>query len=394
MELLKVIFITYFGKTTYEKNQRIYFPGTDEFFLYGVGQFIAAEFIKRGYNIQFHNWRMDKRITHEQERVLSGINCRIFPSKVFPFIGEFSFSLLHAIIMEQKTRDTVFHFFAYHLLSFQIYAFLSRRASTVATHLGGPNPLWMYQKSRKLKWWLLYEMERYFWLQNFGVFITLSMTEISYLRRVRQNAVHMPVFGIPRLDALNIIDKAQCRNKLGLPVDKKIILQVGRATSYRGFNWIMELLDALPVDSDLLPIFIGVNESDEYYKDLKARELTVVGYIDVESLACYYNAADILIYLPNDELMLNFAGTSYVPLESLICGTPVIATTLHHFPDDRIFTVSKSPRNSQEVMPLISELLKQDIDREQCRRIVLDSFAWDKIIEQYELLYASSKKNS
>lgn len=47
-------------------------------FLYGMGQFIAKEFMKRNYDIHFENWRMDLRIKGVMEKEVDGIKCIIF----------------------------------------------------------------------------------------------------------------------------------------------------------------------------------------------------------------------------------------------------------------------------------------------------------------------------
>jgi len=58
--LKKVVFVSTFNG--YDKDRPIYYPGTDGFFLFGMGQFIAQEFKKRNYPVIFEIWRMDLKI--------------------------------------------------------------------------------------------------------------------------------------------------------------------------------------------------------------------------------------------------------------------------------------------------------------------------------------------
>ncbi len=84
---------------------------------------------------------------------------------------------------------------------------------------------------------------------------------------------------------------------------------------------------------------------------------------------------------------LNFAGTSYVPLEAMVCGTPVVATTFHHFPGDEVEEVSRIPNRKKDVIPMIEELLAANVSRQRCREIVLKEFSWDNVIEKHWKLY-------
>jgi glycosyltransferase involved in cell wall biosynthesis len=127
---------------------------------------------------------------------------------------------------------------------------------------------------------------------------------------------------------------------------------------------------------------------------LKDKGVFMTPYLHHTDLPDYYNAADMLYYLPHGELDLNFAGTSYVPLEAMACGTPVVATTFHHFPGDEVHEVSRIPKMKEEVIPMIEDLLAANVSRERCREVVLKHFSWDKVIKKYWDLYLLNYRES
>lgn len=382
---LKVIFLSRF--TAYGKDLELYRPGTDGFFQFGMGQFIAREFQKRNYPVSFENWRMDVRIEQVMEKEVDSIQCRIFPSKRIRVFGEYSKELVRAFKKEAGNQDVVFHFMPNHPLNYHYFARLVRKNTIISTHLGGPNPLWKYQNGGGLPNLFNYWFEKYFTLKPYNHVISICRPEVEYFERVNKPVTHMPIFGISREHLFTIKDRQECRKKLGLPLDKKILLQVGRAYKIRGFEWIMDLVDHYKKKEDYFLVFAGINESDEFYQPLKDKGVYMTPYLKHSDLPDYYNAADLSYYLLNSEVDLNFAGTSYVPLESLACGTPVVSTSFHHFPGDEVHEVSRIPKKQSDVIPMIEELLAANVSRERCRAIVLKYFFWDTVIEKHWDLY-------
>lgn len=124
-------------------------------------------------------------------------------------------------------------------------------------------------------------------------------------------------------------DKHLARRKLGLG-DSKIILFVGRIERLKGID---KIIKALPYLSRFHPRLVIVGEDGnrpgeiETLKNLAqklhlADSVTFTGLIDYEKLPAYYNAADICVF-PS-----YYESFGLVPLESLACGTPVVAAAV------------------------------------------------------------------
>ena len=390
--MLKVVFFSKFSG--YKNDTPIYRPGQDEFFQFGMGQFIAKEFYARDYPVRFENWRTDIRIDEVMEREVEGMNCRIFPSKKIPKFGEYSRQLIKALKEErEKNNEIIFHFIPNHPLNYHYYSKFISKKRIIATHIGGANPYWLYKNSKGIKKWssfVFYQLEKRIFLKNYNHFISPCKPEVTYYSMFKKPASQIPRFGIPREKDFYIKDRKESRKKLGLPMDKKILLQVGRAIEARGFDWIMEIIDYFQKKEEFFLIFVGINESDPYYQPLKEKGVFMTPYLYHTDLLDYYNAADLLYYLPHGEMDLKFAGTSYVPLEAMVCGTPVVSTTFHHFPGDEVSQVSRIPEKKEDIIPMIEELLAKDVSRELCRQIVLEEFSWDVLIDRYWNIYTNS----
>ena len=386
--MMKVIFLSRFNG--YNKDLSVYKPGENGFFQFGMGQFIAQEFYARNYPVRFENWRTDIRINKVVEKDIDGMKCRIFPSKKIPRFGEYSTQLVKALKTETGNDETLFHFIPNHPLNYHYYSTFIKRNRIISTHIGGANPYWLYNNLKGIKKWssyIYYLLEKYIFLKNYDHFISPCESEVNYYRMLNKPVSSLPMFGIPREKNFYIKDRLESRKKLGLPLNRKILLQVGRAVEARGFDWIMELIDYFHGRNEYFLVFVGINKSDKYYSDLLKKGVYMTPYLYHEDLVNYYNAADLLYYLPHGNMDLNFAGTSYVPLEAMACGTPVVATTFHHFPGNQVSEVSMVPKKKGDVIPMIEDLLSLNVSRELCRKIVLDNFSWDVLIDQYWHIY-------
>ncbi|HSW58606.1 MAG TPA: glycosyltransferase [Dehalococcoidales bacterium] len=128
-------------------------------------------------------------------------------------------------------------------------------------------------------------------------------------------------------DLFKPMDKAAARQKLGLGSDK-IILFVGRIERLKGIDRIIQ---SLPFLGDVTPrLIIAGEDGNRPGEAQKLRNLaenlgvgksvSFIGRVDYSELPVYYNAADVCAF-PSF-----YESFGLVPLESLACGTPVVAT--------------------------------------------------------------------
>jgi D-inositol-3-phosphate glycosyltransferase len=125
------------------------------------------------------------------------------------------------------------------------------------------------------------------------------------------------------------LDKSDARLQLGLH-DEKIVLFVGRIERLKG---IEKIIQALPFLNQLKPRLIIVGEDGNRQGEAQrlkrlaeslgvANSVTFSGLVAYENLPVYYNAADVCVF-PS-----YYESFGLVPLESLACGTPVVATNV------------------------------------------------------------------
>ncbi len=130
------------------------------------------------------------------------------------------------------------------------------------------------------------------------------------------------------LELFQPVDKKSARQKLGF-TDDKIILFVGRIDPLKGIDQLIKAMTYLPNAQGLRLLIIGGDEYSQYEigqlqklcRDLKLQDsVTFLGLIKHEQMPYFYSAADVCV-VPS-----YYESFGLVALESLACGTPVVAT--------------------------------------------------------------------
>ncbi len=130
------------------------------------------------------------------------------------------------------------------------------------------------------------------------------------------------------LEVFQPIDKVLAKRQLGFG-DSKIILFVGRIEPLKGIDQLLKAMSYLPNIQRVRLIIIGGDEHSQYELDRLQKlsgelhiqdSVTFLGLIKQEQMPYFYSAADVCV-IPS-----YYESFGLVALESLACGTPVVAT--------------------------------------------------------------------
>ena len=129
------------------------------------------------------------------------------------------------------------------------------------------------------------------------------------------------------LELFRPIDRAAARQELGMT--RQTLGSVGHLIERKGHHHIIRALEHLPA-TDL--VIVGTGPEREALEKLAARigvsdRVRFFGLLDQQSLCRVYNALDALVLASSRE------GWANVLLESMACGTPVIASPVWGTPE-------------------------------------------------------------
>lgn len=178
------------------------------------------------------------------------------------------------------------------------------------------------------------------------------------------------------LERFQPLPRDQARIRLKLPVASKLLLSVGHLIERKGHNVAIEALPLLPPATGL--VIAGAGEQREQLGRL-ARERGVAdrvwfaGAVAQAELKWYYSAADALVLCSSRE------GWANVLLESMACGTPVVATNIWGTPEvvaDAAAGVLMQERSAAALAQSFTALMKHYPSGESTRRYA-EGFSWD-----------------
>ncbi|MEC9272091.1 MAG: glycosyltransferase [Chloroflexota bacterium] len=130
------------------------------------------------------------------------------------------------------------------------------------------------------------------------------------------------------LSVFRPLDQKTARDRLGLN-GERILLYVGRVEPLKGLDLLVETAAQMDSEDGVRMMVVGADanggqEMDRVKQLAKERDLEdqidFVGQVDHLELPLYYNAADVCV-VPS-----YYESFGLVALESMACGTPVVAT--------------------------------------------------------------------
>jgi len=197
--------------------------------------------------------------------------------------------------------------------------------------------------------------------------------------------------------------QAACREKLGLPQDKKIVLYTGHLYEWKGANTLLEAARNFQFSiSNFQFIFVGGTKEDiESFKD-KARDLKnvlVVGHRHYSEIPYWLKAADVLVLPNSGKIEISRHWTSPMKLfEYMASKRPIVASDLPSIREilNEQNSVLAKPDNPEQLAQAIKEVLQ---NHELSDRISAKSFedakefTWQKRAEKiYEYFFKEDKK--
>ncbi|MDD5193377.1 MAG: glycosyltransferase family 4 protein [Candidatus Nanoarchaeia archaeon] len=362
---------------------------------------IVAKEMKNKYpSLEIECWSPEKKYKNEEIFEDSEIKFRIFPSNFVVRPGmELCFPMIKALNKEIKEAERkniklIIHIHEYH--SWQMYLILlllkkTKNTKVIVQHHGGRHPFGNLLKYKRLLLFLPVIMLMQFFenllFKKINVFYALGDKEIEYLKRkAPESKIRFQTMGIDE-KYFKIINKNYARKTLGLELNKKYLLYIGRIKTTKG---IKELLDGMKgIDAELLLIGDGPdrNKFEHYSTKEDIKNIKFLGSIYDDKKLDYLSACDCLILPSHTE------GAPVVLMEAVAKNLPVIATDVggvkNMIENGREGIVIK-PKSKEDIKNSINEILgwkKKNIQK------YAEKYKWKQIVKETLRDYENDKKD-
>jgi glycosyltransferase involved in cell wall biosynthesis len=185
----------------------------------------------------------------------------------------------------------------------------------------------------------------------------------------------------------------ELRQRLDLPVDRQVVVSVGRLTRPKGYPHLLAALRLIPPDERPLTLIVG-DGPDLHDLELKATALQLEH--DVRFLG---NQHDVPVLLAAADLFVLsslWEGLSLAVLEAMAAGLPAVVTAVGGNPE--IVEQGKSgllvpPADEHALAEAIRSMLREPLRREEmgqaARQRLERYFSLQRFVEAHEALYES-----
>jgi glycosyltransferase involved in cell wall biosynthesis len=199
------------------------------------------------------------------------------------------------------------------------------------------------------------------------------------------------------LNKFRLMARQEARRQLGLDDDKRYLLYVGRLVAVKGLDLLLDAFAQLVQNQrDVELVLVG----DGAERHVLAQRATTLGIRDKvhfvgaqphERIVLWMNAGDVFCLPSHKE------GLPTVLLESLACGTPVVATSVGGIPeivtDGQVGRLVHS-RDPREMAACIEEVLETPWDRQQLRDYVAERFSFEVVTRKLLEMYGSVRREA
>lgn len=241
-----------------------------------------------------------------------------------------------------------------------------------------------------------YDLSSWVWKRKHAAWGQLDITVVATSHWLAECARSSSLFGNYRIEVLpngvdetryKPIDKSVARNAYGLPLDKKLILfSAGDPCDKRkGFQFLLPALRSMSKDdkrSQFEAVIVGISKPEKPI-DLGMRTHYIGRLHDEISQVLLYSAADVLVAPSTQENLSNTV------MESLACGTPVVAFNIGGMPD-----MIRHEYNGYLVEPFSLGALAEGIDwvlRDENRHMQLSGNARIDAVDRYEIAHVAKQ---
>ncbi|MDV4343444.1 glycosyltransferase family 4 protein [Methanoculleus sp. YWC-01] len=186
------------------------------------------------------------------------------------------------------------------------------------------------------------------------------------------------------------MDTGECRKKLGLPSDKKVILNVGRLYgAVKGHEYLIEAMSRIVNEQrDVLCVIVGAGRLHGTLEN-RIRSLGLEDYVVLaggrphDEIPFWLNACDLFVLPSLSE------GNPTVMFEAFGCGKPFVGTSVGGVPEvitSDEYGLLVDPADSSGLAGAILEALDRDWDGEAIRAFS-ERYTWENISREIVDVY-------
>lgn len=352
----------------------------DNYFTIGWGAGSARKFKEFNPDVKVECWKTDFKAKQIYEREISGVTFKIYPAFYFKYFGDFSRSLLENLKNEfKKNEPTIIHVTSIrHLLFYNIFLNLKNYPLVVQNN-GESTVIYKSKISNGIKkffYLLQIPLEKKLF-KNIDLLYILDDRLRVFLPETQAKIKKQTLGVMPERFAP--LDKKEAKQLMDLDPNKKYMLYVGKLNYTKSPDILIDTFKEIKkIRDDIELLIVGTNDGDPLINYAKEAGAIVYGRILHTDIYKYLSAADVYILAKYSKEHI-FGGIGLLPVEALLCNTPVIGDSLKNFPEEDRDSVGFAVSEIEEMKNAIIEIIDKKVPFNNLREIAIKYYSWEKI---------------
>lgn len=359
--------------------------------------------------LQFECILPEKNLTQTMVEEKDGIIYRVFPSTALGYGREISLPLIRALKAKENEK-IILHIHGAH--NYFTYALCSifRHLPIIVQHHGDCPPFDLFARRRRLILCApILGVEQLIMSRTLGYadyfFVLTEKAKARMSQIVNPAKIRIQGMGVD-FDVFQPIPKPVARRELNfyllnqatkaegkkyeawtkdLTADSQIILYVGKLIKYKGCEVVIDVYKELRKQSKVILILVGGDKTDELYSYAQKSNAIVISRQPNARMPIFYASASVTV-LPGTKSLNDWGGIGIALVESLACGTPVVAGTLKNFPG-RTEEIGILAETKEEVAKGVMTVFKNPLRFKNCRKHAQKFYDWQKIAQNTISVY-------
>jgi len=362
----------------------------DKFYTYGFASIYARKFKLYNSDFEVECWKTDPRIDKIYQKEIEGVKYIVFPSINIKKLGHFSKSLIKKLKEENSVDNKIIYNISSmrHLLFYSVAYNLKNNPLVIQNH-GEATAYFKNKINRGLKK-LFYLAQvpiekRVF--KNVDIFFILDNDLIEYIPKSNRNIkIIKSTTGVDE-NIFKSIDKTEAKKILDWDTSKKHILYVGRLNYTKRTDLLISIHKEFQLNGrkDIEIVFAGTEKDDILYKEAEKAGIRIYPKILMTELYKYLSAADVYV-LPDYADDMKFLGIGMLPVQAMLCNTPVVGYSLKNYVD-KIENIGVLAKDKQSIKDAIIKIIDKKINFNNLRETAISFYSWKNVSERTRKKY-------
>lgn len=362
----------------------------DGFFTIGFGGIHSRKFKQFNPDIEVECWKVDNRIRSIYEKNISGVKFIIFPGVYIKKLGHYSVLLKRKIHEEILLgHPVIFNLSSCkHLLFYQIASELKKVPFVIQAH--GETTARFDLKIRKgilrkVKALIEIPIENIAF-KNVDNYFALDSRIGDWLPRGSQKKNLVMTIGVNE-DMFPDYSKKEARIQLKLEQNKKYILYIGILAYHKRVDLLLEAFNEIkPLYPEVELLIAGNFTNDVLYQEAVNTGAIICGRVLNTEIYKYLYAADCYV-LPDLLPIHTFGGIGELPVQALLCNTPIVGGTVRNIAEDLRVHVGIFTQSKEDLVKALVKIIRKEVMFSNMRKIAIENFSWENISQKTRVEY-------